>query len=697
MAIDIRATVTCGLGPVIQANIADDYLQGSGLIKTRGSAELKGSSLPAIGTTVTFTYTKAGGSGDTIPRSLRVLSATVDPYRKTTKVELGCPLTFFANRKPPTTNPNSKEENATIPCYVYNYATLPISASYVLQQCADALGLTLSSNPLTNKFSVEEFDLSPGYVQVMSDLLVSENFFGIVRDGAVLEIFSFDAPAMTGPIITDADVIDLGPVGVGTLAGDSARVKYTTRKLKAPDNALVGTGGDPGWDPKRNWEHTETIGALTPITVNYQDSSGVTQSVTGYYAPYSASFSLYDGWDRLIETVSISKSAAADVNGTWASDRASVGASFVQDVYRVTHEKSTYRYVKDGEGLPSGASLLTAAQTLTTEELKVAMRDRLTADTDPASTCVVSGSSGRPAGSSEVIKTVTKTFISEMEVAGSLGVDTFKSADGAIMDLDGGAYILSSVSVVTFNKDIASGITQTVTDTYGLAAKTIGGQQGLASSADYVYDTTDATTARESLDQLLARAKELSYIGAETNIRTEREYGLKRRPSQEERNNTANSTEEPGESVTQTVWAVGSVETEATQEFSLPYAPDDVISWTVGGGFTLTPSDAEEKARNYGRIQNRLLLGNRVALALQLDPMRLPDAPFDPIYVQAAGITGQFRLNGCSWAMTGDGVIASTDALYWGAVGADPGTTTSWVPLPPGMTASQLPATPAPD
>jgi hypothetical protein len=75
----------------------------------------------------------------------------------------------------------------------------------------------------------------------------------------------------------------------------------------------------------------------------------------------------------------------------------------------------------------------------------------------------------------------------------------------------------------------------------------------------------------------------------------------------------------------------------------------------------------------------------------------LPDTPFDPIYVQGAGVTGQYRLNGCSWAMTGDGVIASTDAIYWGAVGADEGTTTSWVPLPPGMTASDLPATPAPD
>jgi hypothetical protein len=37
MAIDIRATVTCSLGTLISGSISDDYLQGNGLVKTKGS------------------------------------------------------------------------------------------------------------------------------------------------------------------------------------------------------------------------------------------------------------------------------------------------------------------------------------------------------------------------------------------------------------------------------------------------------------------------------------------------------------------------------------------------------------------------------------------------------------------------------------------------------------------------------------
>lgn len=684
MAIDIRATVTCAaLGPVIQANIADDYLQGSGLVRTRGSAEIKGGSIPAIGTTVTFSYVKADASGDTIPRSLRVISAAVDPYRQITKVELGCALTYFANRKPPTTDPNSKEENADVPCYVYNYATLPISASYVLEQCATALGLTLASNPLTNKFSVEEFDLSAGYVQVMSDLLVSENYFGMVRDGTTLEIFSFDNPAMTGPIITDADVIDLGPIGVGALAGDSARVTYTTRRLKAPDTSNSSTTST------RMWESEKIVGSRTETSYSYQHTDGSTVTVIGSFVPYTSTYSVYDSWDRLMYSVTRVLTVASEVNSRWAGDNRSIGPT----VEKVTRQTVSYkRYAP-----PSQLGILDPLQILQTQgeaALDSIYADSINADVGLASDCIAPE---KPDDYSDVRMSETETWISELELAGALSIDTYKADDGAVVGFDTVARILSSREKITYDKDSTSGITRTRTERYVAASQTIAGQQDLAAYVSQGLDTSTGSTLSSAITGLLAIAVRTRYAGAETRIRTEREYGLQKRPGQADRNNTANAKEDPAEAVTTTTWAVGSVETEATQEFTLPYAPDDVISWTALDGYTSTPSDAEEKARAFGRIQNRLLLGNRVALSLQLDPMRLPDTPFDPLYVQAAGITGQYRLNGCSWAMTGDGVIASTDALYWGAVGADPGTTDSWVPLPPGMTAADLPATPAAD
>jgi len=64
MAIDIRATVTCSLGTLISGSISDDYIQGSGLVKIKGSVEISGTITPAIGTVVTFSYITSGTFAD---------------------------------------------------------------------------------------------------------------------------------------------------------------------------------------------------------------------------------------------------------------------------------------------------------------------------------------------------------------------------------------------------------------------------------------------------------------------------------------------------------------------------------------------------------------------------------------------------------------------------------------------------------
>ncbi len=126
MAIDIRAEVSCSLGTIISGSFADDYLQGNGLIKTRGEVVLDGTQTPVVGTEVTFTYAK-GGTTYTLPRVLRVLSSFADPFRRTTTVQLGCKLTYLENRKPPVTDPNAKDEHSDVPCKVFLKAMLPLS------------------------------------------------------------------------------------------------------------------------------------------------------------------------------------------------------------------------------------------------------------------------------------------------------------------------------------------------------------------------------------------------------------------------------------------------------------------------------------------------------------------------------------------------------------------------------------------
>jgi hypothetical protein len=144
------------------------------------------------------------------------------------------------------------------------------------------------------------------------------------------------------------------------------------------------------------------------------------------------------------------------------------------------------------------------------------------------------------------------------------------------------------------------------------------------------------------------------------------------------------------ESTAELELALGSATAQRRIEFSLPVAPDDVFSGPSGGPFTAVASDAAAKASRYGRSQNRLLLGNRSGMNVQMAPELLPSAPFAPFIVQANGLSALYRTNGSSWQMDASGILVSTDALFWGAVG---GTGAFWFPVAPGITT--LPTTPA--
>jgi hypothetical protein len=100
MVLDIRAQINCSLGDLIDASISDDYIQQNGLITTQGSCTIEGTITPSIGEIVTFSYTKNGQTYD-IPRTLRVLSSFTDPYRNTSKIQLGCKFTYLNDLKEP--------------------------------------------------------------------------------------------------------------------------------------------------------------------------------------------------------------------------------------------------------------------------------------------------------------------------------------------------------------------------------------------------------------------------------------------------------------------------------------------------------------------------------------------------------------------------------------------------------------------
>jgi hypothetical protein len=629
MAIDIRATVTCSLGTLISGSISDDYVQGSGLIKTRGSVEISGTITPAVGTAVTFSYTKSGVARS-IPRKLRVMSSFADPFRRTTTVELGCKLTYLSDLKEPIDwTAFDDPQNSG---YVANDAlivTLPLYASSVMNKCLSELGITASSNPLTNKFSIAEFDFGAGYVPVLSDLLVSESYCGYLDTNEVLQVFNLDQDAGTGPVFTGSDIVDLGPIGVGQLPGEAVTVSYSTLKLKNPDS--TNNSSDP-------WIYTVSRGVQQSIKV----ATG-----TYTYIPETVTETQYEaGGDRRILKQTVTKTTIA----------AEAGGSYLEAVF---NELGSFP-------VSPGAEITEV--TTTTYEYDIAA---ITVQLPNGSWYYTSG---------EVQRTTTLIKESVLRVIASFNLPWVVESSAYAATTD----TMVSRKTVRIDETV-SGYTRSISNNYAIYGYTQEGQQLIALAGQGI---TTLSGLNGYVSSLLSTG---ALIFTDTSV--EINYGdsrlNNRLPPVEDVNNAAYAKGgDPNngwrtESFADLELALGSATAQRRIEFSMPYAPDDTFSGPTGGPFTATPSDAPAKAMRYGRVQNRLLLGNRNGVNLQLAPEKLPAAPYSPLYLQASGLTALYRANGTNWAFDSNGIVCSVDALFWAAVG---GTGTFWFPVAPGIT-----------
>jgi hypothetical protein len=232
----------------------------------------------------------------------------------------------------------------------------------------------------------------------------------------------------------------------------------------------------------------------------------------------------------------------------------------------------------------------------------------------------------------------------------------------------------------SYDRDPISGVTKTTTRQYTAYINTPFGSDAIAKLRE----------AGEPVSELLKEALKLVPYGSEQRIRTEREYGLQKRPGQAERTALATRKAPSVEQTAEITWAVGSSTSQTVVELSPSYVSDDAIV-KVNGVYSVQASNAEAQALNYARIENRLLLANRNGCGIQLTPLHTPPKPFDLLYVRLNGATACFRVNGTTWTIDRDGAVCTIDALFWGAI--DGAVADAWFPLPPG--ASSLPATAA--
>jgi hypothetical protein len=670
MAIDIRAKVYCRIGdqvcPLINASVSDDYIQGTGLLKTKGSCELQGMYAFQPNDRVRLSYRKDDVLRQ-VPRHLVVISSFADPLRKTTKVEFGCKLTVTENyREPlvwrPTIDPDEDEfdpEDSKI-------VTIPIRASQVAVYAASKLGTFLSGAALTNKFSISEFDFSPGYFQVLSDLLISENQFGYMSpDGSSIKVQPINIrnfnSTKTIRVVDENKIIDLGPIGVGPAPPATFAVSFSSLRLKAPDNEEVVcrlATEDPATILRWGEDYTSSsttsratydykVNGQDPLlfkTYNWEQSAQEATEYTTYGVYESGKYekvaigevidrtnetkSLIDGYlkeyrNLVTRRTVLQKTGSAAIGGSYARDLLSNGFSFGNfDVYRRTVETFTY----DDRG-------------------------------------------------KEILR-VADTYGSLLFLYGTAGINTvYTNPDGSksaigIGQATGGLERIEVETVYTDN------IVKRITKRYGPWAETISGQQAIARARE---DVTTAQQAEIMLNRLFGG---LYLIDVTIDTTIEGERGAQEVPSDADiiKSQYAEGSGDPDNgystpSVSDFVTSSGGSTGVSFSSFSLPYAPDDTFTRRIVSTDPLrycyytSKADPESAAAAFGRCQASLQYGMRYGINIQTVPHFIPNTPLTFFGVKINNVVGVYATNGLNWTMDAEGVVISTDALYSGAGG----------------------------
>jgi hypothetical protein len=634
MAIpSIQAKVYCNLGRVISGQFADDYVQDSGLMKTRGTVELDGIFTIEVGQKVEFAFAK-GTNLCRIPRTLRVMSSYADPFTSVTKVSVGCLLTYLSDvRKPQQVESEEEDPESRLKINAFldpaGGGAIPtdrrpavggfITAGFMLETLLTELDITADTIPLENKYTKTDEDVSGPFVDKISDLLKSECFYGYLDEDEVLQALNLDdLDNSTGPIIEDEDLLSVDRIGSGELPGQAVYVRYQTRRLKSPDPAtlradLIATLSGISTTGKINWERSSSEGLPNDITVNRKN--GATEETYTYTGIVSSE-----------EVTSYRKIAGREVPTLRRQTSYTFAAEAAQNVAQAYWEL----------GIPFANSLVRSI-------------------TETVYTYDRSGNE---------VETRTKKYEPVIAVLGRSNLPIAFSATD---------YVSASTNEIQTSLEVqrqynADGCQKTCNERWEHAVYHLQGQIGAYQGAK------NAATADEVADRLnTLLATGLVLVDYNTKAQYVGRASREERPKQVERVAGYYSQKEgtgPIPERTETTLVYGNAESQRVIELQLPMSPDDTIEG-AGEAWSAVPSVAAQRAQTYGKIQNRMRLGHREGLSIQIAPELMPSVPFAPIYIRAAGLTGQYRVNGSSWTFDANGIVCSIDAMFWGGAGQE--------------------------
>lgn len=643
---DTRAHAWCNLGELApgESSIGDDHVQGTGLVMVKGTIRLLGVVRPVAGTVVELAYSDGQNWLARLPRRLRVLSSFTNPLgTPITTVSVGCDLAYVESRKPVVSNPTNKEATPTVPEAARRAATPPIPAAWLVGNILQAVGITAAGAcPLTNEYNLDEFDMSEGYVQELGKLLDSEGYFARVNDAGLLEYISKDQDLQPSIVLLEDDLIEISPVNIGELPGDGVYARFTTKRFKAPGSL------DDNERAKRNWESDETISG-TQLHVHR--------------------WTTYERVPVLDASGNSTFRQARDRDGNLLYYSAS-GNPVMEQVYETRavqrEERINYRTISRTRTEYDGWDRVTTRTTVS-----IGLWGIEISQTSYNYKRAYSGLK-KPTDYSDVESDRTVTYSPKGAMMLQLG------ANGSFFEIYTSATHCSAIRETFFYKNQAQGTTRTVSRSWGPYVNTQDGGETISRMRE----------AGVPLENIYSQAIQLIEAPSSTNIRTEREYGLQRRPPEAARLSDANLKAPEVEEVATIAWQMGSPASLTSIELSPPYVSDDRFSWS-GSAWVVTSSDAPQKALHYARVENRLRLGHRNGLSLQLLPEQVPPAPFGLIYIRLAGCTAAYRVNGTTYNISPQGCVATTDALFWGAI--DSSGAAPWFPMPPGAVALPTP------
>lgn len=521
----------------------------------------------------------------------------------------------------------------------------------------------------------------------------------------------------------------------------------------------------------RNWEFEENVGQEKIVAINYEDELGEKQVQYYSYNPYTQTRTFYDEYDRKTESYTYQEGLTAEVAGNIvkaqlearAVDNGGEGISWYtkESCYYYTQEKeevlSDEEVASDfGKAYEDSKAREKQAWEDAMEKNRIANQGETGALQTNGTNCPIDfNPPENPADEDTYVydgmnfvydnrrgwvhekgnyapvaesylsniytKDLTDRVVSRRKSLISYMTQQVVERYGPLREVLGGLslpfdadyYYMPSITnvktdrtLITYDVDWEGGKTKTTTENWCLACNTIQGQQLIKQ----LCDDLDGSLEEDRpflLSEIISTAMEWVYLGAEVQIRTDREYGVQQRPSLYDREwSEVIKGDSPDPDVFGDFSVIDRNASSPNQVVSVEQgepggnlAQDRTVTMTVTPPYTTGPkralelgeelsalyeeSRAQQQALTYGRAVNAVARGNRYGMALQLGIESVPTKPLSWMYVRIGGTAAGYRINGVSYVFNETGLLCNVDALFWGGVG---GTGTPWFPLAQGIT-----------